>query len=136
MVSLKRQQVNEKSLQSCHPMCDSSSPRNLWQNVLALSEALVLTGVTQIHTKIQLSVCVSVFVLGVSFKKIYGLYGLKRHTVENIGCHACAQTDRQTEVRMNSRQLCNILKTYCGADELLWQCHCSKGIPCLLHGSR
>ena len=130
MVSLKRQQVNEKSLQIFHSMCDSSSPRNLWQNVLALSEALVLL------LKYTQQIHLSVFVLGVSFKKIYGLYGLKRHTVENIGCHACAQTDRQTEVRMNSRQLCNILKTYCGADELLWQCHCSKGIPCLLHGSR
>ena len=132
MVSQKRQQVNEKSLQIFHSMCDSSSPRNLWQNVLAFSEALVLISVTQIHTK-NTSICLC---LGCQLMKIYGLYGLKRHTVENIGCHACAQTDRQTEVRMNSRQLCNILKTYCGADELLWQCHCSKGIPCLLHGSR
>ena len=43
----------------------------------------------------------------ISFQKIYGLYGLKRHTGEKRSDVALANTQTQTEVRVNSRRILN-----------------------------
>ena len=45
----------------------------------------------------------------ISFQKIYGLYGLKRHTGEKRSDVALTNTQTQTEVRVNSRRILNLM---------------------------